>query len=223
MARRRSICRRLDKTDRSSESAYTLGAAPGFGSPLATCIAGRKEKISMIQNETFNGLYRGLLQDLYDTEQQMIESLPGIIHAAWSADLKTELQHHLEETKLQCRRLESLLTDVGEPAGISICSGSRALLAEGRMRMNELRSSPVLDAALIAAARQVEHFEICGYETASALAEMLDTEESARALRRSLDEEKETDAILLELMETIVAGGETAQSKSEVEDVVTRH
>jgi len=176
----------------------------------------------MIRNQTFSGLYRELLQDLYDTEQQIIESLPAMIHAALSADLKTAFQDHLEETKLQCRRLESLLANLNEPAGTSIASGSRALLSEARMRINELRSSPILDAALIAAARQVKHFEICGYETASALAEMLDHEESARVLRRILEEEKETDAILLELVETIVAGGETAQAKSEVEDVLTR-
>jgi ferritin-like metal-binding protein YciE len=175
----------------------------------------------MIKEEKFESLYRDELQVLYDAERQIIEALPGMIHAAQSADLKAAFQEHLEQTKEQLGRLERLFTAMHEQPGKRMSDGMRALLSAGRMRMSELPTSPILDAALIAAAQKVEHFEISGYGTVRTMAEMLGHPSSAKLLEQTLDEEKDTDATLTEIGEAVFSGEELEDTELEEEKLAS--
>ena len=172
----------------------------------------------MLKDETFEALYIEQLQDLADTEQEIIRALPDCIQAASSPELKRAFTEHLEETRQQLLRLERVLAFVGDRPGRNICEGARALLAVSRLLINQYGPSPVLDAALIAAAQQVEHFEMCGYGTARMLAEMLGHEPAVPLLRRTLKEEKEADTYLSQIAETILMGEELEDAElAEVE------
>ena len=173
----------------------------------------------MIKDETFESLYRDELQDLYAAERQIIAALPGMIRDASTPDLKAAFEEHLEETKAQLRRLERIFSQLNQPPETTLSEAMRTLLAQGRMRINERRSSPVMDAALIAAARQVGHYEICGYESALMLAAMLNYKEAARLLQRTLDEQKEADSTLAEIAEDLIMGEELGEAEAEEEGV----
>ncbi len=175
----------------------------------------------MIQNEKMESVYRQELKDLYDAETQIVNALPGLAQAAASQELKAAFEQHLAETMQQVRRLEQIFGEMGEAPGSETSEGMRALLAEGRLRINSLPSSPVLDAALIAAAQKVEHYEISGYGTARMLAEMLNHPEAARLLKRTLAEEKETDSMLSEISEAIISGEELDDTEVEGEEVAS--
>ncbi len=153
----------------------------------------------------FETVYHDELRELYDSEWQIIAAMPQMIEAASSSDLKTAFEDHLEETKEQLKRLERIFAELNESPGGKRSQGMSGILASGRM-MNQLPASPVRDAALIAAAQKVEHFEISGYGTARTLAEMLNHTKAAALLQQTLDEEKEADAILAEIAENVLAG-----------------
>ena len=73
------------------------------------------------------------------------------------------------------------------------------LVKEGQETIKMNASEEVRDAALIAAAQRVEHYEIAGYGTAHHYAHMLGEEEVAELLAETLDEEKDTDELLNDL------------------------
>ncbi|MBZ5581971.1 MAG: ferritin-like domain-containing protein [Acidobacteriia bacterium] len=174
-----------------------------------------------MQNEKLESVYREELQDLYDAEMQIVNALPGMAQASSSPELKAAFELHLAETIQQVRRLEQVFAEMGEAPGSETSEGMRALLAEGRLRINSLPSSPVLDAALIAAAQKVEHYEISGYGTARTLAQMLNHGDAARLLQRTLDEEKETDSVLTEIAEAVIVGEELDDAETEGEEVAS--
>jgi ferritin-like metal-binding protein YciE len=169
-------------------------------------------------DQTFERVYRDELQDLYDAERQIVEALPEMIEAASSEELKSAFEDHLEVTKQQLERLEKIFSGMGETPGARKCEGMRGLLAEGRMRIRELGSSEVADAALIAAAQKVEHYEISGYGTVRSLAEMLEQEDAAELLQETLDEEEEADLALTEIAESIM-GGDDLEDMEEDEEL----
>lgn len=171
----------------------------------------------MIQEDTFETLYRDQLHDLYDAERQITEALPDMITAASSEDLKAAFAEHLEQTREQISRLDRIFAELGEQPGSKTSDGMRALLAQGRLHINERSPSPVLDAALIAAAQKVEHYEISGYGSAVTMAEMLDHEQDAMLLEQTLDEEKDTDATLSDIAEDVL-GGEELEDEEELDD-----
>jgi ferritin-like metal-binding protein YciE len=76
------------------------------------------------------------------------------------------------------------------------------LVEEGGKLLEEDLPEEVLDAALIGAARKVEHYEIAGYGTLVTFARQLGHSDAERLLQQSLDEEKETDQKLTELAES---------------------
>ncbi len=154
--------------------------------------------------QSLDEVYMNKLKDLYDAENQIVEALPKMAKAASSADLKETLQKHLDETKGQIARLDEVFEILGASAGNRQCVGMRGLLEEGEELLNGQEGGPALDAALIAAAQSVEHYEIAGYGSVQTWARELGQLEAADLLEETLEEEREADESLTEIAETIV-------------------
>jgi len=153
--------------------------------------------------------------DLYSAEEQIIKALPSMIEKANNAQLKTALQQHLEVTQNQLTRLDQvqgLLNEEAPPTSNEnkgllsrlfkrnhVCRGMQGLIEEGQKIMTEEMSPEVLDAAIIASAQKIEHYEICGYGTARAFARELSLTEIVNLLEQTLNEEYEADNRLTEL------------------------
>jgi len=123
--------------------------------------------------------------------------------ASTSSELKAGFEEHLEQTKGHVERLEQIFTMIGEKPGGKKCLGMEGLVKEGAEIMGEDFEEEVMDAALISAAQRVEHYEIAGYGTVCAYADLLGETKHAKLLRQTLEEEKETDEKLKELSEEI--------------------
>ena len=130
------------------------------------------------------------LQDIYYAEQQIIKSLPKMIEKATNRDLVAGLKGHLEETNKQVERLQKAFEKLGkEPSGTK-CPAIDGMIKEADETAGEIEDKAVLDAAIVANAQAVEHYEICRYGTLIAWAEELGHDEIVRFLTTNLNEEK---------------------------------
>ncbi len=161
---------------------------------------------------TLQQLFEHELQDLYSAETQIIEALPKMIGKASHEELKTALDDHLEVTKIQLERLNSIFRELNFKKTTRICEGMKVILTEGEKSLNEIVDNPTRDAAIIAAAQRVEHYEISGYGTATEYAKQLDLGNIADILAETLNEEKEADASL----STLATGSWFAEGINEV-------
>jgi ferritin-like metal-binding protein YciE len=149
--------------------------------------------------DTFEGLYVEQLRDLYDAEQQILKALPKMIEAATSGDLKEALTEHFDVTKAQATRLETIFTGLGEKPKGEKCQGIEGVIEEGSDLIGSIKDTDVRDAAIIASAQRVEHYEMAGYGTARTFATLLEDDEASQLLQQTLEEEKEADQKLTEL------------------------
>jgi ferritin-like metal-binding protein YciE len=173
--------------------------------------------------ESLNELFVEQLRDLYDAENQLIKALPKMAQGANSDELRQGFEEHLEQTKEHAQRIEQIFEQLGEKAKGKKCKGMEGLIKEGSETLSEDMSEDVKDAAIIAAAQRVEHYEIAGYGTARTFANLLGEDEAASLLEQTLEEEKETDAKLTQLAEGInVAAEEGAEEPSEKKRSTTR-
>src|SRR4051812_41019637 len=145
------------------------------------------------ERESLQKLYLEQLRDLYSAEEQILEALPKMAEKATHAELKRAFQTHYQQTEQHRERLEKLFQSLGEQSGGHTCKGMKGLIAEGEETMGEFKDSDVLDAALIAAAQRVEHYEIAGYGCSRTYAALLGLEEHTQLLQRTLEEEGDTD------------------------------
>jgi len=153
--------------------------------------------------DSLQELYVDELKDLYSAEKQLTKALPKMAKAATSPELRTGFEEHLEQTKGHAQRLEEIFTMLGKKGSGKKCVGMEGLIKEGSEIMGEDLEEDVMDAALIAAAQRVEHYEIAGYGTVCAYADLLGESEHSELLRQTLEEEKETDQKLTALSEDI--------------------
>ena len=123
--------------------------------------------------------------------------------AATSPALKKGFEKHLTETKGQVERLEKIFKDLDESPKGKKCKAMEGLVAEGSEVMEEDMEPEVMDAALIASAQRVEHYEIAGYGCVRTYAELLGETKAAKLLQQTLDEESKTDVALTKLAEKI--------------------
>ena len=152
-----------------------------------------------MQLQSLNDLFVEQLQDLYSAETQLVEALPKMASAASHEELRDAFEQHLAETREHVSRLEQIFSTIGEAPGKETCKGMQGLIREGDevLRMN---GDPlVIDAALIAAAQRVEHYEIAGYGTVKTLAGHLDLDEAKGLLDDTLDEEGKADKLLTKI------------------------
>ena len=144
------------------------------------------------------------LQDLYSAEEQIIAALPQMAEAASTTALKSAFRTHLSETQQQKKRLEQIFSLLGHEAQSESCEAMEGLISEGQEIMNLEGDPMVKDAALIAAAQRVEHYEMAGYGSARTFAQYLGQDEVARLLQETLDEEGATDHKLTDLAEQFI-------------------
>jgi ferritin-like metal-binding protein YciE len=150
-------------------------------------------------------LYVEELKDLFSAENQLTKALPKMAKASSSDELRRGFEEHLEQTKGHVARLGQIFEMLGEKATGKKCLGMEGLVKEGAEIMGEDFEAATLDAALISAAQRVEHYEIAGYGTVIAYADLLGESGHASLLRETLEEEKATDEKLTELAKEINA------------------
>ena len=149
--------------------------------------------------ETFDDLFVHLLQDIYYAEKKILKSLPTMIEKASDAKLKEGFRQHQRETETHVARLEKVFQMHGaEIKGVQ-CPAIDGIIEEANSVAGEIADTRVLDAALIAAAQAVEHYEITRYGTLVAWAKQLGRSDCAGVLEQTLAEEKATDKKLTEL------------------------
>ena len=141
------------------------------------------------------------LRDIYNAEKQLTTALPRMAKAAESPELRKAFETHLKETEGQIERLERCFELLGIPVRGKKCEGMAGLVEEGKSVMEMEGDASVLDAALIASAQKVEHYEIASYGCLATYAEMLGYDQVKKLLGQNLAEEEATDEKLTALAE----------------------
>jgi ferritin-like metal-binding protein YciE len=144
------------------------------------------------------------LRDLLSAEKQITKALPKMAKAASTDELRSAFEEHLTQTEGQIARLEKAFEILGHAARAKKCAGMEGLIEEGKEFLEEEMEPVVMDAALIAAAQKVEHYEIASYGSARTWAQEVGQSEVADLLQATLDEEAETDRKLSQLAEALV-------------------
>ncbi len=142
---------------------------------------------------TFDDLFLHQLQDVYYAENQITKALPKMAAKATAPALKAGFETHLTETEGQIARLERVFEMLGEKAKAVTCPAIDGIIKEANETAGDIADKAVLDAALIASAQAVEHYEIARYGTLIAWANQLGRDEIATILQETLDEEYATD------------------------------
>jgi ferritin-like metal-binding protein YciE len=137
--------------------------------------------------------------DLRSAEEQLIEALPKVASAAHSDELRAAFQNHLEETRGHLQRLQELIPTLGTPVPTETCEGMKGLIKEGDEIVQMQGDPTAKDAALIAAAQRIEHYEIAAYGTAKTLADVLGLDDAKELLDQTLDEEANADKLLTKI------------------------
>jgi len=154
--------------------------------------------------DTLDDLLVEQLRDLLDAETQITRALPKMSKAAVSPQLRSAFREHLRETEGHLKRLNEVFVQLGQTPKSKKCEAIRGLLAEGDSLLKEFEQGPVRDAALIAAAQKVEHYEMATYGTLRTFASLLGQEVAASLLEETLSEEKNADQNLTAIAERIV-------------------
>jgi ferritin-like metal-binding protein YciE len=157
-----------------------------------------------METNSLRELYVEHLRDLYSAENQITKALPRMAKKAGSEELKQAFEEHLQQTENQIARLERIFTNIEKGPRGKKCVGMEGLIEEGKEVMSEKMEAEVMDAALIAAAQKVEHYEIAAYGTVRAYAELLGEEEAMQLLTETLEEESATDQKLTEIAESTI-------------------
>ena len=157
--------------------------------------------------ESLRDLLVEQLQDLYDAEHRITKALPKMAKAAASPELKAAFEKHLKETEGQIERLDQAFGLLGEKPKKKTCKAMQGLIEEGAETIKEDAEPEVKDAALIAAAQRVEHYEMAGYGTVRAYAKLLKESAVVKLLEETLAEEEATDEALTELAESTINVG----------------
>ena len=144
------------------------------------------------------------LRDLLSAEKQITKALPKMAKAASNEELRAAFEEHLTQTQGQIARLEQAFGILGHAARAKKCMGMEGLIEEGKEFLEEEMEPAIMDAALIAAAQKVEHYEIASYGSARTWAQDVGQDQVAELLQATLDEEAETDRKLSKLAETLV-------------------
>jgi ferritin-like metal-binding protein YciE len=154
--------------------------------------------------KNLDDLFAHTLRDIYYAENKIVQALPEMIEKADDAQLRQGFQTHLAETKNHVKRLEQVFRMHGlEVEGVD-CPAIDGIIEEARDVSGEVEDKSVLDAALIAAAQAVEHYEITRYGSLIAWAKQLGRSDCASVLQQNLDEEKATDKKLTTMAESKV-------------------
>jgi ferritin-like metal-binding protein YciE len=152
--------------------------------------------------DSLQKLFLEELKDVYNAEKQLVRALPRLAKAAESSELQQAFTKHTKETEGHVRRLEQVFQQLGQSARGKTCKGMQGLVEEGKEVMEQEGEGAVIDAALIASAQRVEHYEIAAYGCLRTYAELLGLDQAVQLLQQTLEEEEATDKILTQLGES---------------------
>lgn len=168
--------------------------------------------------ETLNDLFEDQIKDLYSAENMLLKALPKMAKKAASPQLKKGFEAHYKQTQEHVSRLQEIASMWEfKPTGKK-CKAMEGLIEEGKEVIEEDGDDNVIDAALIAAAQRVEHYEISAYGSARALAKQLGCNETSTLLQTTLDEESATDKLLTKLSEGTILKAAPMQNMSDEEN-----
>jgi ferritin-like metal-binding protein YciE len=186
--------------------ARLVTSAPGQHSGPASAFFDGRDTMGLLSKpiKTLDDLFVHTLQDIYYAEQQIIKALPKMIAKVQDAQLKNALDSHLSETKNHVTRLEQVFQLHGENAKAVTCPAIDGIIDEAQAIMGDASDHEVLDAAALAAAQAVEHYEITRYGTLIAWAKQLGRNDCASILQQTLEEEKSADLKLTGIAESRV-------------------
>jgi ferritin-like metal-binding protein YciE len=168
--------------------------------------------------ETLRDLFLNELRDMYHAEKQLVRALPRMAKAADSDELRQAIEKHLGETEGQVERLERVFQSLGQAARGKRCQGMEGIVEEGKEILEEEGQEPVIDAAIIAAAQKVEHYEIASYGCLITYADLLGEREASRLLKQNLAEEEATDKARSQLAERSINQAAAAVGADTVEE-----
>ena len=148
--------------------------------------------------KTMDDLFVHQLQDVYYAEQQILSALPKMIEKATDASLKQGLESHRRETETHVERLKKVFEMHGAEVKSVKCPAINGIIEEAN-DIGDVEDKQVLDAAIIASAQAVEHYEIARYGTLVAWAKQLGRADCASVLEQTLKEEHAADSKLNDL------------------------
>ena len=148
---------------------------------------------------SLNDVLQEQLEDLHSAETQLINALPKMARAAHHDELRQAFEHHLQETNEHLKRVREALSEVGVGTPTEVCKGMQGLIAEGEEMIGEGGEPMAKDAALIAAAQRIEHYEIAAYGTARQLADDCGFDGIKDLMDQTLDEESQADKLLTKI------------------------
>lgn len=151
--------------------------------------------------KSMDDLFLHVLQDIYYAENQILKALPDMVEKATNRDLTAAFKNHLTETEKQVSRLEQVFHLLGKEPKATKCPAINGIIDEANDIAGEADTKRVLDAALLAAAQAVEHYEITRYGTLIAWADELGKDAVAKLLTTNLNEEKAADQKLTTIAE----------------------
>lgn len=154
--------------------------------------------------QTLEELFVYELRDLLSAEHQILKALPKMAKAASHPELRTAFEGHLRESQEHINRLEQVLEQFGGVGRTVRCAGMEGLLNEGKKILDADGEGSVIDAALIAIAQKVEHYEIACYGCVRTWANQLGFNEAQQTLRQTLNEEKMADTQLNQLAQEMI-------------------
>lgn len=149
-----------------------------------------------------NDLFVHTLKDIYFAEKQIAKALPKMVKAADAKQLAKAFDDHLEETKEQIVRLEEVFKILGKKAAGEECPAIEGILKEGEELMTSIKDPDTRDAAMIAAAQAVEHYEITRYGTLASWGRLLGMNDAVKLIEATLKEEHKADAKLTKIAES---------------------
>jgi ferritin-like metal-binding protein YciE len=149
-------------------------------------------------------LFHETLKDIYFAEKKILTALPKMEKAARSPELKKAFEKHRGETVGQVERIEQVFGLIDAKPQGKTCDAIMGIMKEGDSIMEEYKDSPALDAALLAVAQAVEHYEMSRYGTLKTWADELGIDRAVKLLDATLQEEKKTDAALSLLATTVI-------------------
>ena len=169
--------------------------------------------------EKFSELFEATLKDIYYAEKAILKALPKMAKKSSSDKLEAAFTQHLRETERQVQRLDEVFKLIGKRAAGKDCPAIDGIIEEAEEVMKEAKDDTIRDAAMVAAAQAVEHYEISRYGTLIAWADKMEMSDAAELLHQTLEEEKLTDQKLTELAESeINVEAEATEGREEDED-----
>ncbi|MFN8288066.1 MAG: ferritin-like domain-containing protein [Chitinophagales bacterium] len=191
----------------------TKSKAPAKGAKKKAAASKSKADSKVDTGSELQTLLEDQLKDIYWAEKALTKAIPKMIKKATSEELIEALENHLEETENQVEKVEQVFEILGMKAQAKKCEAMDGLIKEAEELMQD-NEGITRDAAIIAAAQKVEHYEIASYGTMCTWAQILGFDEAVELLEEILEEEKGADEKLTEVAESAV----NIEAASESED-----